>query len=143
MTRVVVANLNVREMLKSDKNGRNTAEMGWRDFITILNHHGRKRGCHVVEVAPEDTTKACHECGVKTKKPLWVREHSWPACGFETDRDHNAALNVWDRGLRQLGVVHPEDTLVETATAVDADEFRAVSASRVCRGTLDRLSDAV
>jgi len=128
---VFVENLNVKGMLEGERNGRNTAEVGWRDFITILKHHGQKRGCHVVEVDPEDTTKACHECGVKTKKPLWVREHSCPSCGFATDRDHNAALNVLDRGLRQLGVVHSEDTPVETATAVDADDFREVSASRV------------
>jgi putative transposase len=128
---VFVEDLNVKPMLEGDKNGRNTHEVGWRDFITLLKHHGRKRGCHVVEVDPEDTTKACNQCGVKTDKPLWVREHSCPSCGFETDRDYNAALNVWERGLRQLGVVHSESTPAETATAVDTDAIHEVSASRV------------
>ena len=140
---VFVENLNVKGMLESDRNGRNTAEVGWRDFITILKHHGRKRGCHVVEVAPEETTKECSQCGVKTDKPLWVREHSCPSCGFETDRDYNAALNVWERGLKKLGVVHSEKTPVETATPVESGDSASVSASRVCRGNLDRLSDAV
>ncbi len=27
----------------------------------------------------------CAKCGVETAKPIWVREHSCPACGFETD----------------------------------------------------------
>jgi putative transposase len=128
---VFVEDLNVKPMLEGDKNGRNTHEVGWRDFITLLKHHGRKRGCHVVEVDPEDTTKACNQCGVKTDKPLWVREHSCPSCGFETDRDYNAALNVWERGLRQLGVVHSESTPAETATAVDTDAIHEVSASCV------------
>jgi putative transposase len=128
---VFVEDLNVKPMLEGDKNGRNTHEVGWRDFITLLKHHGRKRGCHVVEVDPEDTTKACNQCGVKTDKPLWVREHSCPSCGFETDRDYNAALNVWERGLGQLGVVHSESTPAETATAVDTDAIHEVSASRV------------
>ena len=128
---VFVEDLNVKPMLEGNRNGRNTAEVGWRDFITILKHHGRKRGCHVVEVAPEDTTKVCNQCGVKTEKPLWVREHSCPSCGFETDRDYNAALNVWERGLRKLGVVHSEETPAETATTVDADDHFEVSASRV------------
>ena len=140
---VFVENLNVKGMLESDRNGRNTAEVGWRDFITILKYHGRKRGCHIVEVAPEETTKECSQCGVKTDKPLWVREHSCPSCGFETDRDYNAALNVWERGLKKLGVVHSEKTPVETATPVESGDSASVSASRVCRGNLDRLSDAV
>jgi putative transposase len=118
-------------MLEGSRNGRNTAEVGWRDFITILKHHGNKRGCHVVEVDPEDTSKECNQCGVKTEKPLWVREHSCPSCGYMTDRDHNAALNVWERGLQKLGVVHSEDTPVETATATEPEGSASVSASHV------------
>jgi len=128
---VFVEDLNVKPMLESSRNGRNTAEVGWREFITILKHHGRKRGCHVEEVDPEDTTKACNQCGVKTKKPLWVREHSCPSCGYTTDRDYNAALNVWERGLRKLGVVHSEDTPAETGTAVEQTHREPVSASSV------------
>ncbi len=128
---VFVEDLNVKSLLEDDKNGRNTHEIGWRAFITILKHHGNKRGCHVVEVDPEDTTKECNQCGVKTEKPLWVREHSCPSCGFETDRDYNAALNVWERGLRKLGVVHSEATPAETGTAVDTDAIHEVSASSV------------
>ena len=128
---VFVEDLNVKGMLEDDRNGRNTAEVGWRDFITILKHHGRKRGCHIVEVDPEDTTKECNQCGVKTDKPLWIREHSCPSCGFETDRDYNAALNVWERGLGELGVGHSEGTPAETATAVESGDSASVSASRV------------
>jgi len=128
---VFVEDLHVKPMLEGDRNGRNTHEVGWRDLISILKHHGRKRGCHVVEVDPEGTTKACNRCGVKTKKPLWVREHSCPSCGFETDRDYNAALNVWERGLDKLGVVHSEDTPAETGTAVEQTHRESVSASSV------------
>ena len=60
--------------------------------------------------------------------PLWVREHSYPTCGFETDRDWNAALNVLSRGLEKLGVVHSDGMPVETATAVST---RSVDARRV------------
>lgn len=63
---VFVENLNVRGMLESPGNVRNKAEVGWRDFITILEHHGDKNGCYVVDVAPEGTTKECASCGVST-----------------------------------------------------------------------------
>lgn len=77
-------------MIESPENARNKAEVGWGDFIIILEHHGDKNGCHVVQVNPRGTTKECASCGVETRKPLWVREHSCPACGlvgFTLDRD--------------------------------------------------------
>ena len=100
---VFVEDLNVKSILEGDRNSRNTAEVGWCDFITILKHHGRNRGCHVVEVDPENTTKTCSQCGVKTEKPLWVRDHSCPSCGFETDRDHRddeAETHDFSRGRK-------------------------------------------
>ena len=139
---VFVEDLNVKGMLESNRNSRNTAEVGWRDFITILKHHGRKRGCHVVEVDPTDTTKECSRCGVTTDKPLWVREHCCPSCGYTADRDYNAAMNVWERGLRKLGVVHSEATPVETGTAVETEESASVSASSVVEAGSPCLKEA-
>ena len=143
---VFVENLHVKGMLETSKNARNKTEVGWRDFITILEHHGEKNGCHVVQVNPRGTTKECASCGVSTDKPLWVREHSCPSCGFEIYRDWNAALNVLSRGLSKLGVVHSEDTLVETATAVstDGDEYSSivVDARRVVEAGSPALKQA-
>ncbi|MFP8890007.1 RNA-guided endonuclease InsQ/TnpB family protein [Natrialbaceae archaeon A-CW2] len=143
---VIVENLNVKGMLESQENARNKAEVGWRDFITILEHHGDKNGCHVVSVNPRGTTKECASCGMETRKPLWVREHSCPTCGFELDRDWNAALNVLSRGLSKLGVVHSEETSVETATAVSTDggEYSSivVDASRVTEAGSPALKEA-
>ncbi|MFC6992344.1 RNA-guided endonuclease InsQ/TnpB family protein [Haladaptatus sp. GCM10025707] len=144
---VFVENLNVKGMLESPENARNKAEVGWRDFIIILQHHGEKNGCHVVDVGPEGTTKECASCGVSTWKPLWVREHSCPSCGFELDRDWNAALNVLSRGLKKLGVVHSEDTPVETAIAVSTDGGESssivVDASRVSEAGSPVLNERV
>ncbi|MFQ3293590.1 MAG: putative transposase [Halobacteriales archaeon] len=140
---VFVEDLDVKSMLDGDENARNKAEVGWREFIRILEHHGRKHGCHVVEVEPAETTRECASCGVTVEKPLWVREHSCPSCGFTLDRDFNASLNVLSRGLAKLGVGHYEATPVETATAVDPTHRESVSASRVREITSHGLSDAV
>ncbi|WP_394298174.1 RNA-guided endonuclease InsQ/TnpB family protein [Haloterrigena turkmenica] len=136
---VFVEDLNIKGMLEADGNARNKADVGWRDFIRVLKHHGRKHGCHVVEVEPAGTTKECSRCGVETEKPLWVREHSCPSCGLELDRDWNAALNIFSRGLEELGVVHSEEMPVETATAVDTV---SVSASRVVEAGSPCLKEA-
>jgi putative transposase len=93
----------------------------------MLEYKCDREGTHFVAVDPKDTTKECASCGVKTEKPLWVREHSCPSCGFEADRDANAAINILSRGYDQLGVGYSEETPVETALPVDT----SVSAKRV------------
>ena len=124
---VAVEDLNVRGMLESPSNSRNTASAAWRMFLSMLEYKCEREGTHYVPVEPAGTTKECAACGVATDKPLWVREHSCPSCGFTADRDANAAWNILSRGLERIGVVHPESTPVETALPVDT----AVSAKRV------------
>jgi putative transposase len=143
---VFLEDLNVKGMLEGPQNARNTSEAGWRDVISIFQHHGKKNGCYVVTVKPENTTLDCASCGTSVYKPLWVREHSCPTCGFETDRDWNAALNVLSRGLATLGVVHSKETPVETATAVSTDggEYSSVvvDARRVVESGSSALKEA-
>ncbi|SDD24487.1 RNA-guided endonuclease TnpB family protein [Natrinema hispanicum] len=110
------------------------------DVKGMLEYKADLYGCHVVQVEATGTTKECASCGVETAKPIWVREHSCPSCGFECDRDANVAMNVLQRGFSELGLGWPEDTPVETALPTDTT---SVSAKRVCRGSLDRLSDEV
>ena len=78
---VTVEDLDVKGMLESPRNSRNTASVAWNTFTNLLEYKCKHEGTHFVEVDPEDTTKECASCGVKTDKPLWVREHSCLACG--------------------------------------------------------------
>ena len=125
---VFVEDLNVKGMLEQSHNARNKQDAAWRQFITLLEYKADLYGCHVKQVEPEGTTKECASCGVETAKPIWVREHSCPSCGFECDRDANAAMNVLQRGFSELGLGWPEDTPVETALPTDTT---TVSAKRV------------
>ena len=125
---VFVEDLNVQSMLQSDGNARNKQDAAWRQFITLLEYKGDLHGTHVVQVDARGTTKECASCGVETAKPIWVREHSCPACRFETDRDANAAMNVLKRGFSELGLGWPEEMPVETALPTDMD---SISAKRV------------
>jgi putative transposase len=112
---VAVEDLDVKGMLESPRNSRNTASAAWNTVTDMLETKCEREGTYFVEVQPNGTTKECAQCGVETKKPLWVRDHSCPACGFEADRDANAAWNILFRGLTDLGVGHSEGTPVETA----------------------------
>jgi len=125
---VFVEDLDVKGMLEQTHNARNKQDAAWRQFITLLEYKADLYGCHVVQVEARGTTKECASCGVETAKPIWGREHSCPSCGFECDRDANAAMNVLQRGFSELGLGWPESTPVETALPTDTT---TVSAKRV------------
>lgn len=127
-----VEDLDVKRMLEDSQNARNKQDAAWRQFITLLEYKADLHECHVRQVEPANTTKLCSGCGVKTDKPLWVREHRCPSCGFELDRDWNAALNVLESGLRKVGLGQSEEQrLLETGAAVDSAHSWSVSASTV------------
>ncbi|MFQ3320066.1 MAG: putative transposase [Natronomonas sp.] len=139
---VFVEDLDVKEMLEQSHNARNKQNAAWRQFLELLKYKTDKYGCHVIEVEPRGTTKECASCGVETAKPIWVREHSCPSCGFETDRDANAAVNILQRGFDELGLGWPEDTPVETVAATDTTQFESVSASHVIESGSPTLNKA-
>ncbi|ELZ87535.1 transposase, IS605 OrfB family protein [Haloferax elongans ATCC BAA-1513] len=124
---VAVEDLDAKGLVELPGNSRNRAGAAWGTFLRMLKYKCEREGTHFVAVDPKDTTKECASCGVKTDKPLWVREHSCPSCGFEADRDANAAWNILSRGLEDVGVGYSESTPVETALPVDTP----VSAKRV------------
>lgn len=95
-------------------NSRKRARAAWATFLRLLKWKCEPEGTHFVAVNPAGTTKECSECDVSTDKPLWVREHSCPACDYEDDRDANAAKNILYRALRQVGVAHSESMPAET-----------------------------
>ncbi|THE65701.1 transposase [Salinadaptatus halalkaliphilus] len=137
---VFLEDLNVGSMMQQNGNSRNVASMSWYETLKTFERFGDKNGCHVLLVPPEGTTKRCVQCGVETEKPLWVREHSCPSCGFETDRDQNAALEVQRLGVLELGVGEDksgvgqelaESTPAETGTSAGLLRREVVPASAV------------
>ncbi len=131
-------------MLESSRNSQNTASAAWDTFTTMLEYKCKVESTHFVEVDPAGTTKECASCGVSADKPLWVREHSCPACGFEMDRDANAALNILSRGFEKLGVGHSEGTPVETALPMftSSDRSDVVDTKRVIETGSPTLREA-
>ena len=137
---LAVEDLDTKEMLESPGNSRNIASAAWNTFTSMLETKCEREGTYFVEVNPAGTTKECANCGVETDKPLWVREHSCPACGLEADRDANAAWNILSRGLSKLGVGHSEATPVETALPTGT---AVVPAKRVVEPGSPCLKEAV
>lgn len=95
---VFVENLHVKGMLESQENARNKAEVGWRDFITILDHHGEKNGCHVVQVDPRGTTTEWRR----------VVSRRTSRCGCASIRVRRVGLNSTGIGTRHSTSSHED-----------------------------------
>jgi transposase, IS605 OrfB family, central region len=128
---VAVEDLDVKPLLEDSHNAKNKQDAAWSRFIRLLEYKADLHGTHVVTVDPAGTTKECASCGVATDKPLWVREHSCPACGHTQDRDLNAARNILNQGLKQIGAGRSESTPMQTALPASAPQREAVDAKRV------------
>ena len=86
----------------SSKAGLNKSilDAGWASFIELVKHKAACAGVTVMQVNPNKTSQICSACHAEGEhKDLSVRTHICIHCGVVLDRDHNAALNIRDRGL--------------------------------------------
>jgi putative transposase len=114
---VRVEDLDVTPMLETSQSAKNKQDAAWSRFLDLLEYKAGLYDTHVVRVDARGTTKECSACGVETRKPIWIHEHSCPACGHTEDCDLNAAKNILSRGIDQLNVGQglSESTPVQTA----------------------------
>ena len=71
-------------------------------LISFLRYKAARAGGMVIEVNPSGTSQLCSSCGATVAKPLSTRHHRC-ACGVDLQRDHNAAINILQRGLAAHG----------------------------------------
>ena len=97
---IAVEDLNVKGIARSPL-AKSTYDVGWSAFLSILEHKAECAGVRVVRVPPRNTTQACSECGAlpDVPKTLSDRIHSCPHCGYQADRDLNAARSILRLGL--------------------------------------------
>ena len=77
---------------------RRILEQGWAQLATFIRYKARKCGIRVVEVSAAGTSQTCSTCGQKDKKSRNKKQFQCVACGYTADADHNAALNIGDKG---------------------------------------------
>jgi putative transposase len=75
--------------------GRKVSDLGFRQFIEIVQWVALKRGLKVIFIDRfEPTSQLCSQCQYQQKLTLVERVFNCPNCGLQLDRDHNAALNI-------------------------------------------------
>jgi len=100
---IAYEDLQVKNMVKNSKLAKSISDAAWSQFAQWLQYLGKVYGKTVVAVAPQYTSQNCSTCGSTVKKSLSVRSHACK-CGTVLDRDHNAALNILAKALRQVGI---------------------------------------
>ena len=104
---VCVEDLNMRAMSnKGYGNGKATMDNGYGRFLTMLEYKLNNRGKYFIKVPKYyPSSQACHQCGeihteMKDTNVKFIR----CSCGWNKQRDYNAALNIRDKGLLELGL---------------------------------------
>ena len=95
--RIVLEDLRVAAMVHG-RFAMSILDAGWSYLVSRLTHKAESAGREVVLVDPAYTSKTCSGCGaVFEHLSLWDR---WVecGCGVSLDRDHNAAIVVFQRG---------------------------------------------
>jgi putative transposase len=111
---VAYEDLRVRNMVKNHCLAKSISDAGWYQFRVWLEYFAKVFGRVTVAVNPTYTSQECSSCGAVVKKSLSTRTHVC-MCGCELDRDHNAAINILNRGLGTVG--HTGTSVLDTGIA--------------------------
>ena len=102
---VAVEDLTIKNMVKNKHLSRAIRSASWDKLNSMFEYKCLHDGKGFVKVNPRNTSQICSQCGTKgEKKDLSVRRHKCGECGYENDRDTNAARNILQRGLESLPV---------------------------------------
>jgi putative transposase len=111
---VVYEDLRVSNMIKNHCLAKSISDASWYQFRVFLEYFGKVFGRITIAVNPAYTSQECHNCGTIVKKSLSTRTHICK-CGCEMDRDHNAAINIRNRGISTAG--HVGTSILEVVNA--------------------------
>lgn len=101
---VCVETLNMQAMSKSLNFGKTVHDIGWRMFTTMLDYKLSELGKILVRADKFfPSTKQCSSCKHKKDKVLLnERWYECYECGYEEDRDINAAINLRNYAIESL-----------------------------------------
>jgi len=93
---IVLEDLNVSGMIKNRKLSHAIQLSNWSDFVSKLEQKAKEYGTEVVKISRwHPSSKTCSKCGnIKKDLTLSDRTYICNECGFEMDRDLNAAINI-------------------------------------------------
>ena len=118
---IVLEDLNIKQMEQDSRLSRLIVDASWSKFVSMLEYKGNWYGRDIIKVPTYyPSSQLCSSCGYQNKeiKDLSIREWVCPKCGATHSRDHNASINILNKGLDILKA----RTLPDSSSILDSEE---------------------
>ena len=118
---IVLEDLNIKQMEQDSKLSRLIVDASWSTLVSMLEYKGNWYGRDIIKVPTYyPSSQLCSSCGYQNKeiKDLSIREWVCPKCGATHSRDHNASINILNKGLDILKA----RTLPDSSLILDSEE---------------------
>ena len=118
---IVLEDLNIKQMEQDSRLSRLIVDASWSTFVSMLEYKGNWYGRDIIKVPTYyPSSQLCSCCGYQNKeiKDLSIREWVCPKCGATHSRDHNASINILNKGLDILKA----RTLPDSSLILDSEE---------------------
>ena len=118
---IVLEDLNIKQMEQDSRLSRLIVDASWSTFVSMLEYKGEWYGRDIIKVPTYyPSSQLCSSCGYQNKeiKDLSIREWVCPKCGATHSRDHNASINILNKGLDILKA----RTLPDSSLILDSEE---------------------
>jgi len=96
---IIFEDLETKELVHENYLAKRILDATWGKLVNMTQFKAESAGTEVILVDPRNTTQMCSACGKIVYKELKDRVHSCPYCGLVLDRDKNAAINIYNRGI--------------------------------------------
>ena len=99
---ISLEDLDIKQMEQDSTLSFFVADASWSKFVSMLEYKGKWYGRDIIKVPTFfQSSQLCSCCGYQNKdiKDLSIREWVCPKCGSSHNRDHNASINILNKGL--------------------------------------------